>query len=100
MRENAAMPRQGSHGRIGAANARAADGQEQIADAILERIGDGCCIAAGRLAASHGGAGRAGAFGDQRSGHGHAAGGRGNIDQAQPRTPHPQVIQRSDSRDQ
>ena len=77
----------------------AADGQEQIAAAAIEGVGNGRRIAPRGLAADDFGAGRAGAFRDELCGR-RNAGGRRNIDDAQARAPHLQAFQSSRPRDQ
>ena len=99
MRDDLAAPGQRRDRRIGAADAAAADGDEQIARVGIERLGDRRRIAPGGLGADDFGAGRAGAFRNQLRRH-RLARRRGNIDDAQPRTAHVQLFQARRARDQ
>jgi hypothetical protein len=73
----------GQDGRVGAADARAADRNEEIKGSLFELGGDGSGAARSGLSECHLGAGVSRAFQDEMRRFG-AAVGRWNIDQAQP----------------
>ena len=99
MGDDLAAPGQGRHDRIVAADAAAARGDEHIAGIGPGRLGDGCRIASRGIGTDDSGPRRLRAFRDQPRRQ-RSAGGGGNIDDAQPRTPHIQFRKAARARDQ